>query len=421
MNAAAELATGYADTLRDYIRAGLVLVPIPAGLKGPRARGWNLRAHCWAKPGQVPEGYSGNVGLAHVYAGTCALDVDHAELAGPALAAHGIDLAALLAAPDAVHIRSGRAGRDKLLFRLRDPLPSINRSAAEGFELRSTAKNGPTVQDVLPPSIHPKTGKPYQWAGDWHNIPPIPADLLTLWRRLLKDSPTTPRTVSQPARATPHGQRRKLPERIPEGERDTTLLSLAAGFVRRGHDLQAVNDRLQRINAERCTPPLGADEVDRIASQACAYGSEGFALLPHKLLDSPEWKALHPRAHDIVLLAFRRYDGTNNGNVALTWGDFDGLPGFAQKHTFYRHRRCVIASGILQQHEGGNTQTGRKPDLFAIAPRWLRAVSPVSKKEPGASVEKVHPYIDKQGVSAFVPVAARNGKKRRANRARAQR
>lgn len=382
LNVAVDLAAGYAERLRDYIRAGLVLVPIPAGSKAPNGKGWNQRAHCWDDPGQVPDAYSGNVGLAHAYAGTCALDIDNAALAGPALAAHGVDLAALLAAPDAVHIRSGRAGRGKLLFRLPIPLTHVNRSAAEGFELRSASKNGLTVQDVLPPSIHPDTGKPYQWVGDWHNVPDIPADLLALWHRLL-DTPTAARTTPQPARVTPIRQRRAL-NRIPTGERNNTLLSLAAGFVRRGHDVQAVNDRLQRINAERCMPPLGADEVDTIAARAVGYGSGGFATLPHKLLDSREWAELPPAAHDVVLLAFRRFDGTNNGNIALTWSDFEGREGFRKKDTFYNARNAAVAARILERtRQHHNTQTGRAPDLFAIAPCWLR--------EGFASPEKVTP------------------------------
>jgi hypothetical protein len=376
MNAAAELATGYADTLRDYIGAGLVLVPIPAGLKGPRGKGWNQRARCWATPGRVPDAYGGNVGLAHAYAGTCALDIDNAALAGPALAAFGIDLAALLAAPDAVHIRSGRAGRDKLLFRLRDPLASINRSGPEGFELRCAASNGTTAQCVLPPSVHPDTGKPYQWQGDWRNIPDIPGGLLALWHRLLDGAASTPRAVPPTRR-----ERRTLSDRIPEGDRNPRLLSLAAGFVRRGFDPQAVNDRLQRINAEYCTPPLGADEVDAIAARAVGYGSAGFAALPHKLLDSREWRELPPTAHDVILLAFRRHDSTNNGNIALTWADFSGREGFRKKDTFYNARSAAVAAGILKRTQAHrNTQTGRKPDLFAIAPNWLREVSPVPKK-----------------------------------------
>lgn len=374
MNAAARVAVANcdgcdADTLRDYIRAGLVLVPIAAGSKAPRRKGWNTRARCWAKPGQVPDRYIGNVGLAHAYAGTCALDIDNAALAAPALHAHGINLAALLAAPDAVHVRSGREGRDKLLYRLPDgvTLATINRNKqGEGFELRCASANGSTMQDVLPPSIHPDTGKPYQWAGDWHAIPSAPADLLTAWRGMLGTSPA-PRTLPQPTRT-----RRTLPQAIPEGERNATLLSLAAGLVRKGYDAQRVNDRLQRINAERCTPPLGADEVDAIAAHATGYGSDGFAMLPHKLLDSAEWNALPPRAHDIILLAFRRYGpDTAQTGFALTWADFAGRPGFAKKDTFYTARGQAVASRILLLlREARNTQTGCTPDLFTIAPNF---------------------------------------------------
>lgn len=173
--------------------------------------------------------------------------------------------------------------------------------------------------------------------------------------------------------------RRALPDRIPEGKRNDTLLSLAGGLVRKGHGLDAVTDRLQRINAERCTPPLCATEVDAIAKRAVEYGSEGFAMLPHKLLDSQDWKALTPRAHDVILTAFRRYDGMNNGRIALTWRDFEGRPDFARKDTFYSARRAAIESGILKvSSEGGNSQTGRKPDLFRITDTWL-PVSPVPK------------------------------------------
>lgn len=193
-------------------------------------------------------------------------------------------------------------------------------------------------------------------------------------------------------------RKRVLPDAIPEGKRNATLLSLAAGLVRKGHELQGVTDRMQKINAERCDPPLCATEVDTIAKQAVGYGSSGFTILPDKLLDSPEWKALPPPAHDIVVTAFRRYDGSNNGNIALTWADFDGKLGFGKKGTFYRHRRKAIASGILQTREGCNTQRGKTADLFTIAPQWIP--SPVPKREPGASTQKVHPYINKQAYGA---------------------
>lgn len=188
--------------------------------------------------------------------------------------------------------------------------------------------------------------------------------------------------VSELATNVTPARRRSLPETIPEGERNDTLLSLAAGLVRKGFDLAAVNDRLRRINAERCTPPLGADEVRDITERAVHYGSNGYARLPHALLDSLEWKALSPASHEVILTAFRRYDGANNGNIALTWSDFMGREGFAKKDTFYRHRRRAVESGILwHASEGKNGQSGRRPDLFGIDPKWLRQSTSPQKRD----------------------------------------
>jgi len=44
------------------------------------------------------------------------------------------------------------------------------------FELR-----GGMTQDVLPPSIHPDTNKPYVWCGDWTQLPELPIELLNIW------------------------------------------------------------------------------------------------------------------------------------------------------------------------------------------------------------------------------------------------
>jgi len=211
--------------------------------------------------------------------------------------------------------------------------------------------------------------------------------------------------------ALPAPKRRTLPDAIPEGHRNRTLLSLAAGLVRKGHDAQAVNNRLQRINAERCQPPLCASEVDAIAARGLGYGSDGFTKLPHKLLDSPQWKELSPPAHDVILTAFRRFDGFNNGDIALTWADFAGLPGFNDKHTFYRHRRHALSSGILLTRQGRNAQRGRTADLFAIAADWLPA-SPVCKSQPGPSVQIPNPYIDKQALGVVGVQEGQTGRRR---------
>lgn len=55
------------------------------------------------------------------------------------------------------------------------------------LEFRSGTRDGLTVQDVLPPSIHPDTGQPYKWGGKghWQDIPVIPASLLAVWQKEL--------------------------------------------------------------------------------------------------------------------------------------------------------------------------------------------------------------------------------------------
>ena len=165
---------------------------------------------------------------------------------------------------------------------------------------------------------------------------------------------------------------RTLAAVIPKGERNDTLFKLARGLVCGGLDPAAVNQRLQKINAERCNPPLCATEVDTIAANASAYGSNGFAMLPHALLDSPAWKSLPPATVPVVVAAYRQLNSHNNGNIALPWPDFKGQHGIDRPTTFYRYVACVVDAGVLIRTGGGKmTQHGRQPARFAIAPEFL--------------------------------------------------
>jgi hypothetical protein len=139
------------------------------------------------------------------------------------LASHGIDLAELMSADDAVMISSGRANRGKLLYALPsgvDPLPS-RRPADSGLELRCATGAGLTVQDVLPPSIHPDTGKPYTWitglVGHWSCPPVLPDSLLALWRsQLTVADPEAP--AAEPLGVTPERLRGILSRLDPDAE-----------------------------------------------------------------------------------------------------------------------------------------------------------------------------------------------------------
>jgi len=172
-----------------YIRQGWSLVPIPAGTKGPKLAGWNQRGAALRSQADLPPGFG--IGLAHAYSGTMALDIDHWDRACNELALQGIDLQGLYNAPDAVIIDSGRQGHGKLLyampFGLALPSKKVTRAGTTIYELRCATTNHLTVQDVLPPSIHPDTKQPYRWAGrgHWTRLPVIPEALLDLWQSLL--------------------------------------------------------------------------------------------------------------------------------------------------------------------------------------------------------------------------------------------
>lgn len=182
----------------DYSAIGWKLCGIDTGKKAPTYPNWNQRPI----EGDALEGLDG-AGLLHALSGTAALDIDDMELARPWLAERGVDVDELLNAPNAVQISSGRHNRAKLLYKLSKPLRTLKPKGA-GVELRCATGDGKSVQDVLPPTIHPDTKKPYQWkygdalVGHWSQLPPMPASLLSLWRSLLAEIP--PDTERTPVR-----------------------------------------------------------------------------------------------------------------------------------------------------------------------------------------------------------------------------
>ena len=196
------------NIIEQYIEHDLALIPIPHGQKGPTTSGWNERGKAIVdrlRAGSI----TGNVGLAHQYCKrpTMALDID--DLAGSRIwfKEHRIDLDALLNADDAVQITSGRPNRCKLLYRLQPRCKSQITCQVKDpttgnmlFELRCSSANDKTVQDVLPPSTHPDTGKPYSWAGrgSYTEIPIIPIALSFCWSGLQAGDKPTAKTATCP-------------------------------------------------------------------------------------------------------------------------------------------------------------------------------------------------------------------------------
>jgi len=186
---------------RQYVEHGWKLVIIPRGLKSPRLKEWQLKENAITDP-DIAEHIDDNVGLAHAWSGTCCVDVDDLNGSRKWLLARGISLDALLEAPGAVKLLSGRENRAKLIYMLDKPLRSLSFKV---FELRCATAKGTTVQDVLPPSVHPDTGQPYYWEyndenSHWSKAPPLPASLRKLWEDLLNTTPKLPAVASKPSK-----------------------------------------------------------------------------------------------------------------------------------------------------------------------------------------------------------------------------
>lgn len=179
--------------LTNYCDNGLCLVAIPKGMKGPITGGWNLRENGITNVEQLHLLDDSNVGLAHAYCDphpTCAIDFDDFMKAKNWFQKNGVDIDHYIHADGVVHIISGKPNRLKLLFRLKaGPMPSqvIKEDSKTILEFRCATKKGLTVQDVLPPSIHPETQQAYTWGGKGHysQIPMIPEEILNLWKSLL--------------------------------------------------------------------------------------------------------------------------------------------------------------------------------------------------------------------------------------------
>jgi hypothetical protein len=146
----------------------------------------------WQKtPLELYEVDSVNIGLllGPASGGTCAIDFDGYS-AYTWAEAQGIDLNSL---PKTPVWSSGKPGRCQMAFRVPRECWDVLRTRkitheqnnlidqGEGFEFRWTGG-----QSVLPPSVHPETGQPYEWLIDaMEPVADIPDDILVAWLGLM--------------------------------------------------------------------------------------------------------------------------------------------------------------------------------------------------------------------------------------------
>jgi hypothetical protein len=76
------------------------------------------------------------------------------------------------------------------------------------------------------------------------------------------------------AQPNEHKPAAPVPDKIPEGQRNATLTSIAGTMQRRGMTPDAIEAALIVENEKRCNPPLGRDEIKNIVTSVSRYQPE---------------------------------------------------------------------------------------------------------------------------------------------------
>lgn len=124
---------------------------------------------------------------------------------------------------------------------------------------------------LVPPST--VSGKPYAWVeglsldGPSQSLPEPPDWLVDLLDGKGSRGDASPRS-EQPTAANA----------IPAGQRNSTLASLGGSMRRVGMSAAEILAALQKVNGDRCRPPLDAGEVDIIAESVARYQPDSLAV-----------------------------------------------------------------------------------------------------------------------------------------------
>jgi putative DNA primase/helicase len=159
---------------------------VPLHGKAPFRENWNHDENLIRTPAEAREHWKAhpadNLGVCLEPSGLVSLDADYLEGARQVLAAEGIELDALMRNTPTV---VGRAPR----LEFKAPSAVLGRKSvawppkAEGEKPVTVVEfRAGRVQDVLPPSMHPDTKRPYRWLTPPRDgFPPLPDALLRLW------------------------------------------------------------------------------------------------------------------------------------------------------------------------------------------------------------------------------------------------
>lgn len=142
-------------------------------------------------------------------------------------------------------------------FQCDDPALTVAAGFAPGLDYR-----GAGGYVIVPPSIHSKTGRAYEWEASSTptSVPlaPLPDWLHQLMLQGKKDKPK-------------QAKGREIPGKITEGRRNEEMFRLAASLREKGLTVAEITGAMVEANQSRCDPPLSKREIETICRSVGRY------------------------------------------------------------------------------------------------------------------------------------------------------
>lgn len=142
-------------------------------------------------------------------------------------------------------------------FQCDDPALTVGAAFAPGLDYRGT---GGYV--IAPPSVHPATGRVYEWEASSTptSVPlaPLPDWLHRLMLQGKKDRPKQPKGKEAPGKVT-------------EGRRNEEMFKLASSLRAKGLTVAEITAAMMEANKSRCDPPLSKQEIETICQSTGRY------------------------------------------------------------------------------------------------------------------------------------------------------
>jgi hypothetical protein len=160
---------------------------------------------------------------------------------------------------------------------------------------------------------------------------------------------------------------------IPVGQRNTSLFKATAGFKHAGIPKAAAAERIAKINAAHTSKPLPDEEVQELVDRAYSYETNGFSMIPHRVIDTPAFEALSGAASKLLFYAMRRHRPRKE--FALPYSEFAHVAGLKNRQQFNKARDELIDAGFLvrtRQYVASLDVEGRRCALYRIADHLLR-------------------------------------------------